>query len=100
MSHRKFVAARIMMVLEGLSFETPTPGGTKRQKEVGNVQPKKRVKPLMSAVFCNWTCRPIPHCRFRGRLEIAKETLTMEYTIVSSLLHVVCISMFKITTID
>ena len=36
MSHGKLVAARTMTVLEGSSFDTPTP----------DVQSKKRVKPL------------------------------------------------------
>ena len=38
--------------------------------------------------------RPVPHFRFRGRLEIAKERhRAMEYTDIS-LRHVVCLSMF------
>ena len=54
---------------------------------------KQNVK--ITLIYCNRTLGPVPHFRFRGRLEIAKERLSLwnKQLYLVILISVVCLSM-------
>ena len=66
---------------------------------------KQNVK--ITLIYCNRTLGPVPHFRFRGRLEIAKERLSLWNKLLSLVILMLCAFqcqvprvVFKIATIN